>query len=142
MGFDLRARKKGVEGFHMGAFSWSWMLREGVGAVVGYFPGIEPSSFFYHDRKDGRCVAYNDGAIVSAKEAKQMAFLARLLAQKEDTINAHWESTTDEYRELIEGANERHATYKIYKTPVRRDFVQNVRSFADWAEKSGGFRVY
>jgi hypothetical protein len=115
------------------------MLCEGVGAVVGHFPGIEPASFFYHDRKDGRCVAYNDGAIVSAKEAKQMAFLARLLADREDTLYSHWEKKSVEEQDSILKANER---YKLYRLPVRRDFPENARAFAAWAERSGGFRVY
>jgi len=31
---------------------------------------------------------------------------------------------------------------RLYTLPVRRDFVEETRAFADWAEKSGGFRVW
>ena len=30
---------------------------------------------------------------------------------------------------------------KIYKLPWHPDVVQRFRDFADWAEKSGGFRI-
>ncbi len=33
------------------------------------------------------------------------------------------------------------STSRLYKVPVRRDFVKKVRAFAAWAEASGGFRV-
>lgn len=119
----------------MGAFSWGWMLDAGVGLPVGYGPGFRPAQFIYRKRPDGKCIAYNDGARVSAKEAKQMATIARLVAEYQDMLHSEWEKLDEQERQNIGNST-------VCKGPVRRDFVEKVRAFADWAEKSGGFRVY
>lgn len=121
----------------MGTFSWSWMLENGVGLPVGYGRGFGPGQFIYLARPDGLCVGYNDGARVSASEAKQMAQVARWLADYQDALYREWEKIPEAERErMIE------STRLNYNVPVRRDFVEKVRAFAAWAEKSGGFRVY
>lgn len=135
MGFDLRPRNKSAGIHSMGAFSWSWMLDAGVGLPVGYGPGSSPGSFVYRDRPDGRCVGYNDRARVTAAEAKQMAQVARWVADYQDDLYATFMKEPEENRKRMSDSH-------IYKLPVRRDFVEKVRAFADWAEKSGGFRVY
>lgn len=137
MGFDLRARNKSCDGFHMGAFSWSWMLENGVGLPVGYGPGFAPSSFIYRTRKDGKCVGYNDGAAVSTSEAKEMAKIANWLADYQDSLYEQWMLEPEDARTRMQDHPGR-----LYKTPVRRDFVEKVRNFASWAAKSGGFRVF
>lgn len=137
MGFDLRARNKGAADFCMGAFSWSWMLNAGVGLPVGHGEGGEPASFCYKPRPDGKCLGHNDGARVSAKEAKQMAMVARWVADHEDRLHELWMRLSDAERERRSSHHGR-----LYRIPVRRDFVDKARAFADWAEKSGGFRVY
>ena len=137
MGFDLRPRNKNAEDYSMGAFSWSWMLDNGVGLPVGYGPGFAPASFVYRTRPDGLCIAYNDGARVTAKEAKLMAMAARWLADYQDSLYDLWMKEPEEARDRMQSEPGR-----IYKPPARRDFVEKVRAFADWAEKSGGFRVY
>jgi hypothetical protein len=137
MGFDLHARRKDVDGFHMGAFSWSWMLDAGVGLPVGYGPGFSTGQFLQQTRPDGLLLAYNDGARVSAAEAKQMAAVARWVAAHQDALYREWEKLPEDERKLMQ-----ENTARLYRTPVRRDFVEKVRAFAEWAEKSGGFTVY
>lgn len=136
MGFDLYARNKKAGSFSMGAFSWSWMLEQGVGLVVGHGKGIEPASFIYAGRPDGLSLGYNDGARVSAKEAKQMAFIAKLIADHQDRMHNEWEKLTEARQKQI--LDDRYGTYNV---PVRKDFVDKTRAFAAFAEVSGGFRV-
>ena len=65
MGYDLRPRNKAAGEFQMGAFSWCWMLDNGVGLPVGYGPGFAPGQFIYRTRPDGKCIGHNDGARIS-----------------------------------------------------------------------------
>ena len=136
MGFDLYARNKKVPSFSMGAFSWTWMLEQGVGLVVGHGKGIEPASFIYATRPDGLSIGYNDGARVTAKEAKQMAFIARLIADHQERMHNEWEKLSEQRRQMI--IDDRFGTFNV---PVRKDFIEKTRAFAAFAEISGGFRV-
>jgi hypothetical protein len=139
MGYDLKPRKKAAGPFHMGAFSWSWMLNAGVGLPLGYGEGYKPAMYVYRLRPDGGDVSCNDGARVSAKEAKQMAMVARWIAEYQDILHGQFEQNTEEEKERMRRNND---SLQLYKFPVRRDFVEKARAFAEWAEKSGGFRVY
>lgn len=136
MGYDLRPRNKAAGEFHMGAFSWCWMLENGVGLPLGYGPGFAPGQFIFRERPDGKCVGYNEGALVTAAEAKNMAKVALWLADYQDDFYAEWMKEPEESR-----ARMQHNSGRLYKLPVRRDFVAKVRAFAAWAEASGGFRV-
>lgn len=137
MGFDLKPRHKSAAAFGMGAFSWSWMLENGVGLPVGYGPGFAPASFIYRTRPDGKCLGYNDGARVTSSEAKQMARVALWLADYHDDFFAQWETLSAEEQKRMSDSPGR-----IYNLPIRRDFIAKVRAFAAWAPTSGGFRVF
>lgn len=137
MGYDLRPRNAGVSTFSMGAFSYAWMMDSPVGAVVGYCPGIEPGSYLVDERPDKKDLMYNDGGKISAKEAKEMAKVARLVAKQQDMLQEHFDSLDEATQRKY-----RDNTLKLYKLPVRKDFVQKLKDFADFAEKSGGFKVY
>jgi hypothetical protein len=136
MGYDLTPHNKAADDLHMGAFSWSWMLDNGVGLPLGYGPGFAPGQFIYRTRPDGLCVGYNDGARVAEAEAKDMAKVARWLADYQDDLYKQWMKEPEESRKRMEN-NHNH----LYKLPIRRDFVEKVRAFAAWAEASGGFCV-
>jgi hypothetical protein len=137
MGFDLYARRKDVDSFRMGAFSWHWMLDAGVGLPLGYGKGYTPGKFVYKDRKDGLCIGYNDGARVTSKEAKQMAEIAEWIADYQDTLHECYQREPEEDRQRMESDNS-----GLYKLPARRDFIEKMRRFAEWARTSGGFRVH
>lgn len=137
MGFDLSARNKAAGDFHWGAFGWSWALEAGMGLPFGHGSGVEPASFVYSGRPDGCSLSYNDGARVSAKEAKEMAKLARWIAEYQENLYNIFMREPEEKRKLMEADH-----HRLYTLPVRRDWVERLRDFADWAEKSGGFRVY
>lgn len=136
MGFDLTPRNKAAGYFSMGAFSWSWMLNAGVGLPLGHGPGYAPGQFIYAPRPDGLCIEYNDGARVSAKEAKQMAMIARWICDHQDRLYAEWMKVDEAERKRMQDSSAR-----LYTPPVRRDFVEKIRAFADWADRSGGFRI-
>ena len=135
MGFDLKPRNKAAGMYH--AIGWTWMLEAGVGLVLCVGRGVEPGTFVYRMRPDGNCPYYNDGCRVSAKEAREMARLARLLADYQDVLYDVWMKTPEDKRARIENRFD-----PIYHLPVRRDFVGGAREFADWAEKSGGFEIH
>ena len=137
MGMDLYPRNKDADEFHWGAFGWSWMLAEGVGLPVGHFPGLAPGEFIYNGRPDGKSLGYNDGARVSAKEAKEMAKMARWIAAKQRAMTQSFEARSAE-----EQAAMREDRFKLYTLPVRQYWVEQLDKFADWAEKSGGFGVH
>lgn len=137
MGMDLTARNKEIGEFHWGAFGWSWMLAEGVGLPVGHFAGLSAGEFIFLERPDGRSLGYNDGAKVSSKEAKEMAKVARWIVAKQRAMYQQYQSRSESERESM-----REDRHKLYTLPVRQDWVDHLEKFADWAEKSGGFRVY
>lgn len=137
MGYDLKPRNKKVDTFSMGAFSYGWMMDSAVGMVVGYGEGLEPGSYVCYKRKDGCDLMHNDGGHVSAKEAKEMARMARLVAEQQDRLHFHFDRAAQATKERYE-KNE----YKLYNLPVRKDFIQKIRDFADFAEKSGGYKVF
>lgn len=137
MGMDLSPRNKSAGKFHWCAFGWSWMLAEGVGLPVGHFPGLSPGEFIYLDRPDGRSLGYNDGARVSAKEAKEMAKVSRWIVAKQRAMQQQFDRRSEEEREAM-----REDRFKLFTLPVRSDWVDHLEKFADWAEKSGGFRVH
>lgn len=150
MGFDFRSRRKGVDGFHLGAFSWPWMLAQGVGLPIGYTRGIVPGTHLYQGRHaTGRVGGepsvfstspiYNDGYPVSAKEAKQMAQLARWTADTEDSVWEEYDRLSDADKTAVDTQPYSSSTYR---RPVRRDFIGKLRNFAEWAEKSGGFTIH
>jgi hypothetical protein len=136
MGYDLKPKNKEAGYFHMGAFSWSWMIDAGVGWVLGTGAGFYAGSYVFCPRADGLEIHANDGARVTAKEAKEMAFVARLLCDYQDIKRSVWDKETPENRAEME------KNYRMFSTPVRKDFVELARKFADWAEKSGGFTIH
>jgi len=139
MGFDLEPRNKKIDQFHFGAFSWSWMMNAGVGLVLGYSPSKQPAEFTYIPDKKGRCPSYNDGYYVSADLAWAMAQAAIGLTVGQRRINKEWAELEPEEREKQKERNEK---LRIYKMPVREDFIEIVEKFAVWAQISRGFGIF
>jgi hypothetical protein len=138
LGFDLKPRNKEIVWFHMGAFSWHWMLEAGVGLPFGYGRGVSPAQFVFTQRPDGKCIGYNDGARVTGNEARLMARLARFVAEYQRNLWNIYERTPEKERERMKDPR----WESLYNVPVRRDFIDLTEQFADWAEHSRGFRVY
>lgn len=141
MGYDLIPRKKTVQPFSMGAFSWIWMLEQGCGLPFKSGPGPSPGSYVYNVEpgkgimSKGNLIHSNDGVYITSKEAKQMACLAGWIADYWTTFNSHFSHLPEQDKRRIMDSP------SIYRRPVREDFIEKVRAFSEWAPKSGGFRV-
>jgi hypothetical protein len=140
MGFDLEPRWKKQEWFYIGAFIWSWLLGEGVGLIIGTMNGMSPAEYTFIPRK-GLDPHHNKGFRVTAEEAQMMAKATRALVAGYNSIESQWDNLSDREREEQYRNNEGLHSFK-YKAPVREDFLESALKFADWAEKSGGFRIW
>lgn len=135
MSYDLKPVKKNVEWLRMGAFSWSWLMNAGVGLVVGQGESKNPGAYSYIHQEKGGSPLSNDGYKVSSAKAKMMAVVARGIVSKYRFINNEW-------NELSEEEREKQSKVDWYVKGVREDFLEKAEKFADWAETSGGFRIY
>ncbi len=139
MGYDLVPRNKAVGDFYFGAFGWGWFLDQGAGWPIGYFKGLTVGSYHYTETRNGGSPASNDGFRVTAKEAKEMAKLARWIASDWDAVALHHAKLPESVqKERTDFASR--SSY-LYRTPVRADWVVKIKEFADWAEKSAGFGI-
>lgn len=134
MGYDLYARNKELEPYHFGAFSWSWMLQQGIGLILGTGPAMEPASYSWIGDKKGRDPNTSDGFFVTAAQARAMSMAATGLAKTKRFLNTQWEKLTPEEYKNYEKVD-------IFKKPVREDFIEKVEKFAEWAKKSKGFAI-
>lgn len=136
MGYDFTPKNKKAGDYHIGAFSWPVMLDAGLGLVLGTGPGFKPAEFIYIKRPDGLCVQYNDGARVTAQECKDLARVARWIAAIQNARIKQWDTVAPEEQQRM-----RDDKSGIYKLPWHPDAVERFTDFADWCEKSGGFRI-
>jgi hypothetical protein len=142
MSYDLKPRHTDAGWFRCGAFSWSWLLDEGVGWPLGYCEGMEPGRYYCEHRPERLGTPMtNDGYHVTAGEAREMAKLARYVAAKHRTWQYHWQHLPETERKRRLDAREQPMTRGTYRYPIREDFIDLAEKFADWAEKSGGFRI-
>lgn len=139
MSYDLVPRNKELEPLYFGAFSWSWMLRAGVGLVIGTGDSIVPASYRYMPDKRGRDPNSNDGFHVTSKQAKLMAEVAKGLLSVEYGKHKEYEEASAAERERWDAPGS--LGTGLYHLPVRKDFLEKVERFVEWAPKSGGFWI-
>jgi hypothetical protein len=145
MPFDFTPKNKASGEYSVGCFSWSFMLDAGLGLVLGTGEGFRPGQFVYITRPDGLCVHYNDGARVSAREAQELAKVARWIARVQEARIEQWKTIPAEEQKRMEADSKTrldHGLSRVYKLPWAPETVQQFRAFADWAEKSGGFKIW
>ena len=138
MGYDLIGRNKINGDFAFGAFSFPILLE-----ACGYlFPCIHNKGqwfcVFGVDKRMPKGDNYprilsNDGFEVTEEEAKIMARIARNFVIIQENIEEKKHKDSDFVSPL---PNQYHWPMKI-----RDDFVDKFRKFADWAEKSKGFKI-
>lgn len=138
MSYDFEPRWKNIEWFTLGACSWPWMLNEGLGLIIGVMEGKNPGSYICIPR-NGLSPYDNEGFPVSAEEARMMAKAARALVACYKRLQKEWDELSPDERDGDYEYNEKH---KLYKIPIREDFLEKALKFAEWAEKSGGFRIW
>ncbi|MEK4193262.1 hypothetical protein [Paenibacillus sp. FSL L8-0323] len=140
MPYDLYPRKKDVERISYGVFFWPYILLEiGVGLVIGAGNSIRPASYRYNPDKRGASPMSMDGYYVTKKNACLMAAVARGWASVERGKREEWESLSEEERTRMEEWNKDFV--KTYSLPAALETIEKVEGFADFAEKSGGFRI-
>jgi hypothetical protein len=129
MGYDFTPINEDCDDFSMGAFSWPALLRGPVGIALCIGPWIDDINQIMGGRDDGLDPLCNDGAMILDGEAKNLALLTRLFCDYQDVFFEEFEKLSEEERKNAKNA------------PIRRDFIEKYRAFADFAEKSGGFTV-
>lgn len=138
MGYDLIPINKQIKCISVGAFSWPIYLQDtGMGYVLGYGAGFKPASYVYQNRNHGSPVS-NDGYKVSSAEAKMMAKVARGYISVQRFVNKEWDELPKDAAKEYEEANARH---KIYRPKVHEDHLIWLEKFAEFAEKSKGFKI-
>ena len=135
MSFRLEPRRKAAGNFELASGTWIWILGTAVGLEVCFGSSYRDGHFVYKEREDGKCLAYNDGAKVAAHEARGMASLADMVADYNDLLAKEWSklSETDKLRWCVQPG---------FNPPRGQGDIDVLRSFADWARKSGGFAVH
>ena len=134
MGYDLSPKNKDLDSFHFGAFSWPHLLEQ-----CGYlFTVVQNGGRWYcafgTDKRMGDTypmLISNDGFKVTAFEAKVMARVARNYALVQGTL----EAPPEQKEPCWLGNND-------WPQKIRDDWPKRFEEFADWADKSGGFRIW
>lgn len=156
MGYDLTAHNMDAGDFHFGAFSWGplvascgtlwpFMLRGGQWYCVWGVDERMP-----HGDDYPRIIS-NDGMVITEEEAKIMARCARNLVAIQRSLpdeNADQSAvgrktmTKDSLMEAMTKVMTGEALNEKWPVKLRADFVDGYEKFADWAEKSGGFKIH
>lgn len=137
MGYDLKP-KKPEAGFPSGMFmTWPIILAEtGAGYILGYGADTtKPGMYVYNGARGPGSPVSNDGFKVTPGEAKIMAKLFRGYVFVKEMIREEWDKKTKEERAKI-------LSYGYAKEPPSEEFINKVKSLADFCEKSGGFRIW
>jgi hypothetical protein len=141
MSFDLMPIKKDLEEISFGAFTWPVMLDEtGMGYVLGCGPGRSVGQYVFVPDKNGASPRTNDGYKVSAAEARMMAVIARGYVSVKRFINKEWDALLPHERKGQEQA--KYNGRPLYQPYTSEEFLKRLERFADFAEKSGGFKIH
>ena len=140
MSYDLHARNKEIESIRFGAFSWPQMVKDtGMGYILNCGEGKFFAEYVYAKGNNGSPLS-NDGYKVSSSEAKMMAKIARGYVFVKKFINQKWDELSENERKTdleVKG----HDGLPLYNKPINEEFLKSLEKFADFAEKSNGFRI-
>lgn len=137
MSYTLRPLNNELDDFDFGSFSWTLFLEECCGTL---FPFIQNGGNYYYisdlDKRLGNEypeIISNDGFKVTSNEAKIMSRMARnyvAIQRSLDETYFHKDISfnTPDY-------------LKPWPRKIREDFVDKYEKFAEWAEKSKGFKI-
>ncbi len=139
MSYTLKAKDKTTSSIDIDIFTWPVMLQEtGMGYVLRYGAAKDPGQYVYAQGNNGSPVS-NDGYKVSPFEAKAMAAIARGYIHVNEFINKQWEDLSEEKRSHQQAANVEGRSIYIKGSGV--EFLNKLKKFADFAEKSKGFTI-
>ena len=130
MSYDLHPHNRKLGTLHMGMLSWPWMLKQGVGLIIGYGPGARAGHSVSGPR-NGAHPDDNNGFPVSGNEARMMARAAHYLAEVWKVNNREWVEMSEEERQR----------WRVEHCPVGLDTIEKVERFSKWAWKSKGFKI-
>lgn len=140
MAYDLRPRNKDISPISIGWPLWHYILLEtGIGLVIGVGNSIRPAQYRYIPANNGASPMSNDGYHVQKKDALLMAAVANGWVLVESGKRIEWEELSEEERKRMEEWNKE---FKTYKLPASKELIENVAAFSNFAETSGGFRIY
>ena len=155
MSYRLKATDERVEDLDFGAFSFLSLLE-----ACGYlFPSIliggrwhmAPTDDARYERCDYPPILGNDGFEVTELEAGVMARVARNFASMQRSLPGHVYQCEPEVgapvgpggiRSIVVGSSGESPVLWIGPEKIRPDMVDRIEAFAEWAERSGGFRIW
>lgn len=158
MGYTLQARNKDAGSFDFGAFSFPVLLE-----ACGYlFPAIQGGGRWYQvggmDERfasDYPGIISNDGFSVTAEEARIMARIARNFAAIQRSLPEEHRGgglttsekgregiTRDDLIAALQGAMSGQRGPEPWPLKIRDDFTEKFERFAEWADRSSGFRIW
>ena len=154
MSYDLKPNKKGLESFHFGAFSWGPLLSACGLLWPAMFNGGQWYCVWDVDPRltgDYPALMTSEGMEITEEEAKIMARCARNLVVVQRSLPT--ENADESVVGRKEGINREQLLELLAKTvsgginqkwplKLRSDFVDRYEQFAEWADKSGGFKIF
>lgn len=155
MGYDFTPNNATAGEFHLGAFSWPVLLD----ACGYFFAAIHHGPQWYcvwgRDERMGDHyprILSNDGFEVTGEEAKIMARIARnyvaiqrSLPEENRGIGINSQAkgfTKEDVLNMLARGMHDEPYNAIWPLKIRDDFVDKFEAFAEWAEKSDGFKIY
>jgi hypothetical protein len=139
MSYTLNPSNKKSKPISFGAFSWPILLQEtGMGYVLGYGKSKDPAGYVYQSGNHGSPVS-NDGYRVTAEDAKMMARIARGYVSVKEFVNKQWETLSIEEKERAKEIT--HNGKPIYTPETSQQWLSKLIEFAEFAEKSKGFKI-
>ncbi|PAF31889.1 hypothetical protein [Paenibacillus sp. 7516] len=139
MAYDFLPKKKEAGDFRLGSFAWTTLIETAFGCLFPcltkggrYIYGWETDKRFKKEHEYPILIS-NSRMRVTATEAKLMARMARNLVSIQRTL--------DDSHYNTEVAFDAAEWEKKWPQKLRDDWVDEYEKFADWAEKSGGFKI-
>lgn len=134
MGYDFKAKNEGVEGFHLGAFSWPVLLDQFGTYFLTLHQGAQWFMVSGVDPRDPEGTTYpgilaNSGFEITAEESVVLARMTR------------------NYVTIQKMLGEEHRNLELKKDApwplkIRDDFTEKFERFAEWLERCGGFTIH
>lgn len=143
MSMDLIPRNRNIESFRISGIWWPIMLEKtSMGYVIGFGKSIEPVSFSYTPQGNNGTPCSNDGYRVSKIEAQAMALVAYGWIKEQRFLKKEWDAIPEREREIKKNVKSLDFSKPLYPQPNKNEkFIEVIEQFAEFAEKSSGFRI-
>lgn len=127
MGYDLKPRNKKLGNLHLSGGTWPTIAQ----SFGMYFDHLITRNGYVSWDKSYPYILYNDGYRVSASDARILSRMARNFAKLQSALPDTWneENINHPYnpgRDLLKCSD---------------SITNSIKEFANWAERSRGFRI-